>query len=325
MANEKITGRPTSGVNEPSQRASRAMKISDEAIEMLRRAAVPEPFNDLVHEMLPRTCCEELPGARAISAVRPTAIASAMPWAREMAFWAGNTFHLTDMRLDLSAVSHRTPGLQELASAPLSPLIYNQLSCWAPQAASESSKDEEDIETLVKRINDLPRFVQALRGLAEALQREGLDEWIRKFIIEYLVRLLGHKEWPVRAAADTALRRLSEFGPSIVNDLRGARDATEDPEIRERLRIIVADSAEEEVEDLLQHTFDIPVGAPQTLHEEADADLQEAKDDLEAARRDTTGAGVEERRGRREARARRLKARKDAIEDYKQSLYGPPR
>jgi hypothetical protein len=143
--------------------------------------------------------------------------------------------------------------------------------------------------------------------------------------IEGLVERLASPNYFTREAADAEIKRRSEFGPSIIDILNRMRDATDDPEVKARLGAIIADSSEEEVKDLFTHQLEIPHWAPEHLQEEADADLQEARDDLEAARFDTSGGNVEERRKRRQARAERVQKRIDAISEYEQRFRGPPK
>lgn len=127
------------------------MEISPEAYELLRNASIPSEFKEVVREVIPNVAMPYPPDleSRATSSeidmtsvempiLRVSIPPVEMPVPSVPVSWPEmstadrvvNTFHLTDLTLDLSGVVHMTPGLHDLALSTLAPIVLNLPALW---------------------------------------------------------------------------------------------------------------------------------------------------------------------------------------------------
>lgn len=137
----------------------RPMEISPEAYQLLRNAAIPSEFKEVVRKVIPNMAMPYPPDLESpatsseidmTSIEMPTLRVSfppvEMPVPSVPVSWpemstsdrGNNAFYLTDLTFDLREVGHMTPGLLQLAGCPIGQLMF----CRAGDDEDEHGEEE---------------------------------------------------------------------------------------------------------------------------------------------------------------------------------------
>lgn len=318
--NESSQLKGLAGAGSPPRRS---LEIFPKALELLGTAAIPLEFKHVVREVIsPMDMLRppELEGTPTFPGIDMTSIETPTPrvslppvetpvvtvpvsWPEISTSDRGvNAFYLTELTLNVSGVSHMTPGLRDLAYSTLAPIVLN-LGAYCGDDGEDN--DSAPTEEIIKHQQAVERLINTLRDA----------------IIDYLIKLLGSDDYPTREAADAEIRRLGEDDPNAVRALIPHLH-NPDPEIYARVRRLLQYFSRLEAEQYKRHSLELQrqkdelertFGRDSDLFEEAAVDFMDAHEDMEAAEKDLRRSGVEERRQRAEAREKRFQEREEKL------------